>query len=272
MTIELEVRAGETAVAAPIESAEGAAIVARQLIDAGATMVTVRERPAETAAGVVTPSDTKGAQPVVTPSDYTMQFVSKDEPPLLAPGSAMEQAFQVVGTWAEHADGDPDFVQAGDMGADLLSALTVADRWVDTNIFGTSTGQTVLSALPYGDIIQDSHDIRYQAVHGEETARTQQRAAAARAEREAAERAARERVQREQTAGEERTRLTRETNQLIRQAQAVTRAARRGEEPAIQRIVRVKERAAAGDPEARRLWKIYTSVADDDQQRIEAQL
>lgn len=258
MTIELAVEAGDASVSAPVESLAEAMVLSRMLIDAGATGIAVRETATPVASGE---ASCGGDAP------EALQYVYRTEPPEESYAPGVDEVAAWVGSHLESED-----YQAGDVGSDILSALTTADRWMDRNIFGSREGQAVLDALPYGELIQASHDTRIQAQYGEESARTRQR----RESREAAERRQaeieRRRARRERAAGETAAAQTRAADAMIREAQGVTRAARRGEPAAMTRVRGIKTRAAQGEPEARRLWKIYTAVADDDQERIEAQL
>lgn len=56
---------------------------------------------------------------------------------------------------------------------------------------------------------------------------------------------------------------------MIRDLQALARAVRREDPRARQTAATMKERAAAGDPEARRRWAAYIAIARDDDRRLE---
>jgi hypothetical protein len=160
----------------------------------------------------------------------------------------------------------------GDVGDDIASFFRTVDRAVDETVFGTEEGRTVLGALPYGDLIVASHETRLELMGEESATARQNREAREREERERAERDARKLAEsqeerRQQSA--EAGRQARDLELLIAEAQDVTRRARIGDKEARLRLIVVKTLAGQGDPKARRLWKVYTLIADEDQMRIE---
>ena len=289
MTIELEVQAGDKTLRAPVDSVTEAMLIASMLAEAGAGRIQVHEAgPAVAGAGEASCGEGEESAAGV----MHLTYEGGDSPKMELGEEAQETALSI----ADVEEAQDVHVQAGDFFGDIARAMspkpgitaqnratrpvqdqvvrgiTAADNWVDRNIFGSQQGQALLGALPYGNLIQDAHDIRRGLTSGRPSARQAQRTrdAAARRQRATQDEAARQ--AREQRAGVESARMSAATTAMVREAQGVTRAARRGEQRAHDRIRGVKTRAAQGDPEARRLWKIYVAVSDDDQGRIEAQL
>lgn len=161
---------------------------------------------------------------------------------------------------------------SGSVASDIASFLQTADRTLTRAIFETPEGNAVLDVLPYGPAIKTAYGIR-QAATGQETYAQRQareegeREATQRSEREAGELAASAEEQRRQS--EEAGRQARELDDLITEAQNVTRGARKGDKLSRLRLIAIKKLAGEGDPASRRKWKAYTLIADEDQMRIE---
>lgn len=273
MALELAVESNGVELVAPVENEATALLVARQLIDAGVTKLGIREAAAPATAG----AEVEG--PSETPKRLLVYSWELEGDESIA-GERMTAAAGAVDAAVETLGSGP--VQAGDVGDDILSALRTADVWFDKNIFGTEQGHALLQATPYTQVVEAAHEARMEAMHGggeRQKREERQRVAAETAERvqaNAEKRAAADAAEaaRRETAmtAESEQRYSSATSAVVREAQGVTRAARRGDERALDRLAGIKRRAAQGDPEARRLFKIYNSVAQDDQDRIEAQL
>lgn len=94
--------------------------------------------------------------------------------------------------------------------------------------------------VPYGNVIDEGHKLRREAMYGRQPA-PQQRKAAAAADPKGA---------------------------LVRRLQGLWRRRWKGDKAANAEVVRMKERAATGDPVAAREWAVYVAVASDDVRRI----
>lgn len=147
-----------------------------------------------------------------------------------------QNAVEVVGGGCVSMDAPPAVgIDWGAVQEGLREFDTVADQVIKSQPIQQAMG-------PYAGLINTAHGLRMQAMYGEGGP----------------------------GGAQGKTRGRREARSIIMEAQATTRGARRGEPRAQARIVQLKERAAAGDPEARRTWKIYRLVASADERAIEA--
>lgn len=155
----------------------------------------------------------------------------------------------------------------GDFWGDFTNGLSTADHVFD------QVWQGIKGVVPYGNVIDQVHQARMNAMYG------QQGGGAPQAPTLPSPTAPAPRVAfhgfTPAMAAQLRSKLPALAPVLldrsvlaIKNAQDVTRRARKKDPVAQQQIVQVKEAAAAGDPAARRVWRVMTLVMLDDDQRI----
>jgi len=133
-------------------------------------------------------------------------------------------------------------VRVGDFWADLAQGVAQVDHQVLSPVW-----ESVKEFVPYGAQIDQVHRARLTAL----------------------ERAAPEHYPARSRSGfQTRTAPTDRKEATIRDLQALARAVRRGEAAARATVAQLKERAASGEPDARRRWNAYVEIVADDDRRL----
>lgn len=251
MALKLRVQSGEATVEGAVDTALNALLVARVLLQHGADAVSVEPETGDPYQGTRQGNATARSGLPEFPVDHAELLGSLE--PAAAQLEAAHGAYQL----------------SGDVGDDITQALTTADQWLDTNLFGTPEGKELIKAVPYGSLLTEAHELRYQALHGEPSKGATPSPTSPPPPGPSSWPAAwgpQPGIMRPEIAARVNEAALRS---VLMEAQNTTRSARKGDARAIGRIVTLKERAARGDKEARRLFKIYNLVADEDQRAID---
>lgn len=251
--MEITVHKGKRRLTAPVSGPEQAISVARYLLAHGADRVTVAgaaTREPAYAGATLKPGGARQAFPWPFGESIGATPVNGDAAELAA-AQALE--------WSRAAgsiDAMAGAAAAGDVGQDILQAAQQTDDWIDQNIFGSKEGQKLVNLIPYGNLITAAHKVRREA-QGSPVAEppAESPPGAPRPELAAAE----------LLHGAHEAAIV----AMAIEAQRTTRKARKGDPEAMTRVRALKEAAAAGDPEARRRWRVYTLVSDEDQREID---
>ena len=175
--------------------------------------------------------------------------VGSVEDPRCCPECAIENLGPTARAWCAGLV-DPR-VRIGDAWADFGRGFAAADRWLSDNVW-----ENVKGVVPYGNVIDAAHQTRMRAL---EAAAPDFYPARASSSRTPARGAAKPKG----PATRSSSTTEAATDRAITAATRLAAGVRDGDARTIATVKRIKDRAEAGDPEARRNWRVYVLVSTD---------